>query len=77
MELGQMSERDLLISLNSKIEHIQIRMETFNESIVEHYRDINKLKIEIAKLQTQIKIYSAIAAAVGSLISAIATNLIH
>jgi peptidoglycan hydrolase CwlO-like protein len=75
MDLTQMSERDLLISLLSKVENIETRMSAFNESIGEHYREINRMKVDIAKLQTEIKIYSAIAAAVGSIIATVATNI--
>jgi hypothetical protein len=77
MDLHQMSERDLLVTLIAKMDTFESRFKNLDENVSEFYRDVNKLKIDVARLQTEIKIYVAIAATLGSALGAIATNLIH
>jgi hypothetical protein len=77
MDLHQMLERDLLVTLIAKMDSFEGRFKNLDENVLEFYRDVNKLKIDVARLQTEIKIYAAIAATLGSALGAIATNLIH
>lgn len=65
-ELSGMTERDLLISLNQKVEGIEKHLDGFTERV-------HKLETRMTELEAKIKIWAGMAAAFGS----VAMSLLH